>query len=333
MLAAKDYHRHFTNVLVDLPFRLVDTGYGDPFMSYTDYFIEESQFPDLPQPAAGHTSDNALARAETTCLNNLRTGRALQLGADVIEGRKTLNMIAGATTTALRAYKAARSGQWGQLAPILGVDKPTKTAANNWLAWQYGWKPLLGTVHDGFEILRDGFRSGVPVYWAKGNGRDTEVWKTPLGTSGFREVKMNVACRSKVCYAIGNATTDLIDGMGLLNPLSVAWEAVPFSFVLDWFIPVGNVLSALTATAGLEYKDGYQSTRYNNEQLDFVDHWPEEPGNHRRLDTPGYRQLEEFRLHRRAYINFPRPQFYANAHPWNTGRVSNALALLRQLFR
>lgn len=32
--------------------------------------------------------------------------------------------------------------------------------------------------------------------------------------------------------------------IGLNVPLQIAWELVPFSFVLDWFLPVGEVLSA-----------------------------------------------------------------------------------------
>lgn len=32
--------------------------------------------------------------------------------------------------------------------------------------------------------------------------------------------------------------------VGLMDPLSVAWELVPFSFVLDWFLPIGSWLSA-----------------------------------------------------------------------------------------
>jgi hypothetical protein len=36
----------------------------------------------------------------------------------------------------------------------------------------------------------------------------------------------------------------------------VAWELVPFSFVLDWFIPIGSYLSQLDASAGMEFLGG-----------------------------------------------------------------------------
>jgi hypothetical protein len=33
--------------------------------------------------------------------------------------------------------------------------------------------------------------------------------------------------------------------LGLLDPLSVVWENIPYSFVVDWFIPIGDYLSML----------------------------------------------------------------------------------------
>jgi hypothetical protein len=43
---------------------------------------------------------------------------------------------------------------------------------------------------------------------------------------------------------------------GLTNPLETAWELTPWSFVSDWFIPVGAYLSSLTADQGLTFKTG-----------------------------------------------------------------------------
>jgi hypothetical protein len=39
--------------------------------------------------------------------------------------------------------------------------------------------------------------------------------------------------------------------LGFSNPLNLAWELVPYSFVADWFIPIGAHLSNLDAYQGL----------------------------------------------------------------------------------
>jgi hypothetical protein len=37
---------------------------------------------------------------------------------------------------------------------------------------------------------------------------------------------------------------DVVGLSGLKDPLSVAWELLPYSFVADWFIPIGDFLQA-----------------------------------------------------------------------------------------
>jgi hypothetical protein len=32
--------------------------------------------------------------------------------------------------------------------------------------------------------------------------------------------------------------------LGLVNPAEIAWEVVPYSFVVDWFLPIGSYISA-----------------------------------------------------------------------------------------
>ena len=60
---------------------------------------------------------------------------------------------------------------------------------------------------------------------------------------------------------ITNPNLLLANRLGLVNPLSVAWELVPFSFVVDWFSGVGNVLDGYTDLLGLSVVDTY-SVRY-----------------------------------------------------------------------
>lgn len=45
------------------------------------------------------------------------------------------------------------------------------------------------------------------------------------------------------------------------NPLEVGYEMIPLSFVLDWFIPIGNWLSSLDAYSGVSQIWGSTSTR------------------------------------------------------------------------
>jgi hypothetical protein len=46
---------------------------------------------------------------------------------------------------------------------------------------------------------------------------------------------------------------------GITNPLLIGWELVPFSFVVDWFLPVGGWLESLDALLGYTTA-GYSSS-------------------------------------------------------------------------
>lgn len=47
--------------------------------------------------------------------------------------------------------------------------------------------------------------------------------------------------------------------LGVTNPALFAWEVIPFSFVFDWFVGVGDYLEGLTALHGIELLRSSQS--------------------------------------------------------------------------
>lgn len=48
--------------------------------------------------------------------------------------------------------------------------------------------------------------------------------------------------------------------MGITNPLYVAWDAIPLSFVADWIIPVGQYLNGFDALLGMKFKGAHIGT-------------------------------------------------------------------------
>lgn len=54
----------------------------------------------------------------------------------------------------------------------------------------------------------------------------------------------------------------------ILSPLLTAWELVPYSFVIDWFLPIGDFLAQYSSTDGLTFLSG--STSYKAKQSAYV---------------------------------------------------------------
>jgi len=118
--------------------------------------------------------------------------------------------------------------------------------------------------------------------------------------------------------------------LGLYDPLSVAWELVPFSFVADWFIPIGTYLdnlaaipniSALTWVCNIRFYSGsgigysvdasgnnYKGSRTNKSSITFS----RSPYS---LDTANVF-----------------PEFKKLPDALSSGHIKNAVALLHQIF-
>lgn len=73
-------------------------------------------------------------------------------------------------------------------------------------------------------------------------------------SAGVRTARVKLKCR------INNDALAAFQQMGLVNPALVAWELVPYSFVFDWFIQVGDWLTAQTALAGVDLLSAMVST-------------------------------------------------------------------------
>lgn len=68
---------------------------------------------------------------------------------------------------------------------------------------------------------------------------------------------------------IENPNLWLAERAGLVNPLAVAWDIVPWSFVINMFTNVGSIVNSITDFAGIQFIDASRtethatSRRYN----------------------------------------------------------------------
>lgn len=69
----------------------------------------------------------------------------------------------------------------------------------------------------------------------------------------------DLLCRMGMDCVVRNPNLHLASQLGLTNPASVAYELVPYSFVLDWVLPLGPFLSSLTDFSGLDISNAYMT--------------------------------------------------------------------------
>lgn len=274
--------------------------------------------------------ENLKSQCLTEARNKLREGK-LQNGADIGQARQTANMIASTFSQLLAAYKAAKRGQWDSIPGILGISRGSvlsgKYPANRWLEYQYGWKPLMNSISDNVDLLKAQKKKSGDTFKVSRSLSDSYKWiyKGDVFTDEYEcTVKVKVGFKVRLT----NSVLHQLDTVGFINPLSIAWELTPFSFVFDWFIPVGNVLESLSATQGLSPISGYRSTVV---EVHKSSHAHKAYHQYYTMDDPGKLTVKKFSFSRERIIGFPLPELYGKRNPFSTTHIASALALLRQL--
>lgn len=183
------------------------------------------------------------------------------------EGKSSVTMLANAAKDLFDLYRYVRKGNLRGVKKIFstrGIKKKVskhwknKTAENRWLELTYGWSPLIGDITKAFKELsaqREATLPVIKVVYSTKAGDDfnplgplihpSETWN---GTAVYKTACYFHVSSPKVREAakwnLGN------------NPLLTAWELVPYSFVVDWFLPIGDFLTQFSASQGLTYISG-----------------------------------------------------------------------------
>jgi hypothetical protein len=211
-------------------------------------------------------NDNFQFDSHISSLVNQVTIKALVKMADAkvnvavayAEASKTSDLIFDTARRIDRAYRAFRKGDLRGIAQNLNITP--RRLHKSWLEYKYGWMPLLMDVKGAAEFFAQqhvvrppkftvsasesfvnskNYSISVPTYGG-GSPHDIQVL-----LSAFGEVKVKIWCE------LSSPHLSAMQQLGLTNPALIAWELVPFSFVFDWFIQVGDWLTAMTAQQGV----------------------------------------------------------------------------------
>lgn len=242
-----------------------------------------SVFQDLPLSGvhASHQSidDNAIISK----LSNSISGPSANIGEDVATARQIIGLFTSKVNLFNAAGRFLATGhlnKWGGV-----VKKPVRTSlrrayaiaarnskqshiilAQTWLEAMYGWKPLLGDIEALWNAFIRLHTKSTPVLArrvakkAKRNEYTVDVTgytdQQPLVKAGGYYVRHDTTKKFIVYYQLDSVLTNVLANLGATSPVSLGWELVPFSFVVDWFYPIGNALNAYHAFEGLTFKSG-----------------------------------------------------------------------------
>lgn len=256
------------------------------------------------------------------------------IGEDLATYRQTVGLLHNPASALLRALKSLKDNR--SMIPFYrvsfreavrnGVDR---TLAQRYLEYVYGMKPLMSDIFGVVDLLK---KQGVkPLFIVgKGSAHQSAQCAPKTFSSGATVVTVDeqavVRCKLWSRIDPNHAGLRAVNQLGLLNPASLIWELVPWSFVIDWFVPIGPVLQALSAPAGLIFVDGSISSKvvargnYTHNDLSY----PNSAVSSESLGTGDY----HYRGYSRSPIrSWPLPGFWYNQDPLSGDRPLKALAL------
>jgi hypothetical protein len=165
------------------------------------------------------------------------------------ETNKTLDLLLNARKRAVGLITQLQKRGWKAL---------PRTASDLWLEWRYGWRLL------GFEIeaVTKAINHPIKHLFVEGRSGESHVvdyteegevfpllhWATRVSAHTSVRHHHDISIRGNV-----NGKVKLQSSNVLVSPVITGWELIPYSFVLDWFVNVGDVLKSYKALMLADY--------------------------------------------------------------------------------
>lgn len=276
------------------------------------------------------TMPHPYGKAVSKLYDKIRDNNGLNLAVDIAEWKQLQAMILGsakATSQLVTTFEKI-------------FRRKTLAISNAWLMYQYGIRPLMSTIHGLCEFMPS-IVEQIKVK-ARASSKET-ISGYGSSVSNFTslphlvETSVSRRCELGIVYSITDPALFDTNRLSSLNPLSIAWELVPYSFVADWFVDVGGYLADWEAALfnGLTFHSGYRTDSYMIRTTGSVSGikrtftgWPyvtDSADIKWRLTTNG--------LNRTLLNGPPRPPVPSIKVNLGSQRLLSAAALLRQLLK
>lgn len=309
--------------------------YGCPgtFVRSSNMIVPLSTFqpvyqPDFTDPRFGELSNKAIQK-----LPRAMNGSNFNLPLFLAEAKKTVRMVGSAAV---------------DIAKVIQGGKTNRQVHNLWLEYRYGWRLLIMDIHHALSALHDmrttGVRQRVKVtatMESAFSSNNNELYADPMGQNARcrllynSEVKERLGLTYTMNYVESGMGLSTLEQFGITNPIALAWELIPYSFVADWFIPVSSYLSTLDVYLGKSFSFGtvskwYERTTKNQGTYVGISE-PNRPSAYPAGGMQPGSSERKVRVYRRDVLNFFPSQSLPTINvSLNTSRMLDAVSLLGQ---
>lgn len=281
---------------------------------------------EVPPVYSGSTT-TANNLALKSILKKIRQRRtAFQGGISLGELRETIKMLrhpAAALSKAVSSYMNNLSKRL----PRTKKQNKRKVISDTWLEYSFGWSPFISDISEALKAIRKLKERDVRKVLI-GSGASEEAtadwvsyshfWASDQPVLGSRTtiVRIEVRYIAGVCESTEVLTApQKFEHFGFVKSQLVPtlWELTPWSFLVDYFTNIGDILDA-TATNTSDVRWVCKTVRISNtyrftNTLDKRKFYQDFPINSYIEGTPGQGEITTRTVTRSAYSSLPSPEF------------------------
>lgn len=198
-------------------------------------------------------------------------GHSFNLAVNAAQAHQLVDMVSTTILKFGRALRYLKHGDIASAARQLGITRThsirlrSRDVSGRWLELQYGWLPSLSDAYEAakaFEALSQGRSARIVAIHGKAKKVDRSASPSTYSSEG------NHFLVKKIVYEMSEELS-FARSLGLTDPLSVVWEVIPYSFVVDWFLPIGDYLDNLSVIPKLQGR--FLSTLYSRWDTRFTE--------------------------------------------------------------
>jgi hypothetical protein len=293
---------------------------------------------------------------DSKAVNKLRLAvkdQKINLAVTLAESTRTSKLFFDTAKKITETVIRLRKGDWNGAVDTLGGQTSARkhrkyikkwsedkdgAVASSFLELQYGWRPLMSDAVGAAEFLAERNIERPRLTRTSSSSTVVKEVKLVAGENPFRtftQARRKYKVKYTVYYATSPGANRTKNQLGFTNPLSVAWELVPWSFVVDWFLPIGNYISSLDATQGLQFHKGCKTT-VDELRASVTSVGGTVTSSDGRTVTNVFTTLANsyvnVHVDRGGLLDFPHPQVPHLKNPLSVEHVANGVALLTSVF-
>lgn len=281
--------------------------------------------------------------------------RVASFGESLAELMKTLSGLGSLASQINEFLIAVSKKDYPKVADSLGIPRRSRkhrravirynklgipTVSNAFLCWNFGLKPIISDMVSLAILMGQGkpLRVVGKGMYARESGNYQNLHPTPCMVSyvgsAYTVYQFQVhrsGTYVRLDYEMSFERLRDLASYGLLDAPATLWAIMPYSFLVDFVLPVSEVLRSLMATFGLDFKGG-SATRFVTVDRKYAYSTPPKDTSSLKVHKFVVKvdKMKGLRMKRTVFITDPNPVTLWLKDPLSAFSVATVFSLLGQ---